>query len=210
VGGARRADNFRAMRILITAILIGMPMALGAQTQTPSIGAPTLAEVAKKNQEGSGKDGKPAKVFTNDDLKPVVAPLPPPAPAGGDAPAAPAAPPAAAAASAADTPQAAGASGDKPGETRDRTYWSKRVAAEKARLEQDRVLADALQSRINALNADFVNRDDPAQRSRVAADRQKAIAELDRMKNVIAADQKAIAATEEEARRANVPAGWLR
>jgi hypothetical protein len=199
------------MRTLITAILIGMPVALGAQAQTPSIGAPTLAEVAKKNQEARSKDGKPAKVFTNDDLKPVVAPLPPPSSSGAaaDAPAAATADAAAPAAGAA--PQAAAApAAEKPAETRDRTYWSKRVAEEKARLEQDRVLADALQSRINALNADFVNRDDPAQRSQVAADRQKAMAELNRLKNAITADQKAIAATEEEARRSGVPPGWLR
>ena len=57
---------------------------------------------------------------------------------------------------------------------------------------------------------DFVNRDDPAQRAVLASDRQKAIGELDRLKKQIEADKKAIADLEEEARRANVPPGWLR
>jgi hypothetical protein len=69
---------------------------------------------------------------------------------------------------------------------------------------------EALQSRINALSTDFVNRDDPAQRSVIAADRQKAMAELDRVKQESAELQKAIAAIQEEGRRAGAPAGWLR
>lgn len=204
-----RTDNFRAMRILIMAILIGTAVVRGAQAQTPSVGAPTLAEVAKKNQEARGKDGKPVKVFTNDDLKPVVAPMP--AASGSPADAAAAAAATDPAATAADKSQASSSPAvEKPADVRDRSYWNTRVASEKERLEQDKVLAEALQSRINALNTDFVNRDDPAQRSRVAADRQRAAAELDRVKNAIVADQKAIAATAEEARRSGVPAGWLR
>lgn len=206
-----RSDNFRTMRTLIPVLLLSLPCAAIAAAQSPpSIGAPTLAEVAKKNQEARGKDGKPAKVFTNDDLKPVVAPPPPDPPASTPASnASPASPSAdAAPADSAQTPAAAADA--KPAETRDRAYWSKRIAADRSKLEQDRVLADAMQSRINALNADFVNRDDPAQRSKVASDRQRAMSELDRLKKAIADDQKAIAATEEEARRSNVPAGWLR
>jgi hypothetical protein len=77
-------------------------------------------------------------------------------------------------------------------------------------LDRDKTYADAMQSRVNALTTDFVNRDDPAQRSVIEADRQKALAELDRLKNSIADTQKAITQLEEEARRANVPPGWLR
>ena len=36
-----------------------------------------------------------------------------------------------------------------------------------------------MQTRINALTTDFVNRDDPAQRAVIEHDRQKALAELD-------------------------------
>ena len=44
----------------------------------------------------------------------------------------------------------------------------------------------------------------------ISADRQKALAELDRTQKAVAADTKAIAALDEEARRAGVPPGWLR
>ncbi len=80
----------------------------------------------------------------------------------------------------------------------------------RSQFEQDQVLADALQTRINSLSADFVNRDDPAQRAVIAQNRQRAIVELDRLTKAIAEGKKAIADLEEEARRASVPPGWLR
>jgi hypothetical protein len=72
------------------------------------------------------------------------------------------------------------------------------------------MFAEALQTRINSLTTDFVNRDDPYQRARIGEDRQKALAEMDRVKADIEAAKKKIADAEEEARRAGVPPGWLR
>jgi len=69
---------------------------------------------------------------------------------------------------------------------------------------------DSLQSRINALTTDFVNRDDPAQRAKIEGDRKAALAELERVKQELNDQQKAITAIEDEARRAGVPVGWLR
>ena len=66
------------------------------------------------------------------------------------------------------------------------------------------------QNRIDSLTTDFVNRDDPAQQSQIRADREKALAELDRVKKVVEEDRRAIPELEEEARREGVPAGWLR
>ena len=80
----------------------------------------------------------------------------------------------------------------------------------RAALDRTRLFADALQSRINALNTDFVNRDDPAQRSVIEQDRIKALAELERVKKEMAEQTKAIAAIQDEARKAGVPAGWVR
>ena len=77
-------------------------------------------------------------------------------------------------------------------------------------LQRDQTYVDALQTRVNSLATDFVNRDDPAQRAVLASERQKALGELDRLKKQIEATKKAIADLEEEARRANVPPGWLR
>jgi hypothetical protein len=72
------------------------------------------------------------------------------------------------------------------------------------------IMRSALESRINALQTDFVNVDDPAQKAVIAQDRQKAIdetartiAELDKLK-------KEIADIQEEARKAGVPPGWVR
>jgi hypothetical protein len=88
--------------------------------------------------------------------------------------------------------------------------WRQRMGLLRDQFERDTVIADALQSRINALTTDFVNRDDPAQRAVIEADRIRARAELDRTRMAIDADVTAIQALEEEARRAGVPAGWLR
>jgi hypothetical protein len=70
--------------------------------------------------------------------------------------------------------------------------------------------AEAFQSRVNALTTDFVNRDDPYQRAQIAVDRQKALAELERVKTEIVRLKQQIADIEEEARQAGVPPGWLR
>jgi hypothetical protein len=60
------------------------------------------------------------------------------------------------------------------------------------------------------LSNDFESRDDPAQKTTIGADRQKALAELDRVRQEIQQHQKAITDIQEEARKANVPAGWVR
>ena len=84
------------------------------------------------------------------------------------------------------------------------------MTAARAAIERSRLFAESLQSRINALTTDFVNRDDPAQRAKIETDRKAALAELDRVKKEMETQQKEIAAVEDEARRAGVPSGWLR
>ena len=82
--------------------------------------------------------------------------------------------------------------------------------AARAALDRSKIFADALQSRINALTTDFTNRDDPAQRAQIEVDRQRALAELDRVKKEIADQTKAISDIQEDARKAGVPPGWVR
>jgi hypothetical protein len=106
-------------------------------------------------------------------------------------------------------PQPADSQEPAPG-ARDEKYWRGRLAAERDGLQRAEMFAEALQSRINALSTDFVARDDPAQRSTIGKDRDKALAELARVKQEIVAHSKAIAGIQEEARRAGVPAGWVR
>ena len=77
-------------------------------------------------------------------------------------------------------------------------------------LQRQELFLEALQSRVNALTTDFVNRDDPAQRAQIAADRQKALGEMEAVRKEIDAAKKQLADLEEEARKAGVPPGWLR
>ena len=92
----------------------------------------------------------------------------------------------------------------------DAATWRKRRETIETALERSKTFAEALQSRINGLTADFSARDDPAQRNIVATERQKALTELDRVKREIAQNTKALADLQEEARKSGVPAGWLR
>jgi hypothetical protein len=57
---------------------------------------------------------------------------------------------------------------------------------------------------------DFINRDDPVQRAQIDQQRVKAVAELERTQREVENNKKAIGAIEEDARKAGVPAGWLR
>ncbi|MGD9905832.1 MAG: hypothetical protein AB7U83_20355 [Vicinamibacterales bacterium] len=185
------------------AFLLGaLPVAADAQS---------LAAVARR-EEARRKDlPSSSKVYTNQDLRrDPTTPMPPPpaaadtaAPTGthGAGSGAPAASPAPAEAPPAD---AAG------GPARDQKYWQDRISGARAELERSRTFADALQSRIAALTTDFVNRDDPAQRAVIEQNRLKAVAELERVQREIAAHAKTISGIEDEARRAGVPAGWLR
>ncbi|MBI4265785.1 MAG: hypothetical protein HY657_15525 [Acidobacteria bacterium] len=173
--------------------------------------AQSVADIARQEAARRKAITTPGKVYTNDNLRrepPSTASVPAPpaaAPAVQPQGAEPgqAAPAGAAEAAAAPPPAAA-----EP--VRDEAYWRQRLTAEREALARAQIFAEALQSRINALTTDFVNRDDPAQRDVIAADRQTALAELERVQREIQDHQKAIAGIQEEARRAGVPPGWLR
>ena len=93
---------------------------------------------------------------------------------------------------------------------KDEKYWRDRLAVARDALRRSQTFADALQSQINGLYTEFVNMSDPAQRALIEQKRLAAIAEQDRVKADIVKQTKALADIEDEARRANVPAGWLR
>lgn len=176
------------------------------------VSAQSLAEVARQEEERRKAIQAPGKRYTNESLRPepppstpppsAAAPSQPPSTPSGDAtPPADAAPPA--------TPEAP-AGQPAPPAPQTEADWRKRVAGARDALTRSQMFSEALQSRINALATDFVNRDDPVQRDQIAAERQKALAELDRVRREIEDQQKAIAAIQEEARKAGVPAGWVR
>lgn len=202
----------RCLVFVITAGLLSTAIpVLHAQSTTS-----TLADVAKKEQDRRAKV-KDGKSYTNKDLKEG----PPPSVVSSSDPVSTApkdmgpkpADPAPAAGDSADG-KAATKDGAKPATDaaggKDQDYWRKRITSMRDQLERDKVLADALQSRINALTTDFVNRDDPAQRAVIQGDRNRALQELDRMRKQVEDDIVAIKGIEEEARAAGVPAGWLR
>jgi hypothetical protein len=184
---------------------------LAAALVLPSIGAaqtPTLGDLAKREQERRKATKSSDKILTNKDL-PASAQQPAPA-SGSATPSTPAT-----AAAPAGGPSKPAATGDDKkvagtSDQRDETWWRKRVTEARESLRRNEAFLEALQSRINALSTDFVNRDDPYQRAKVAEDRQKALAEMDRLKADVELGKKQIEDIEEEARKAGVPPGWLR
>jgi hypothetical protein len=175
--------------------------------------AQSLGDVAKKEEERR-KQTPAGKVYTNKDLGSVPPSSAPPPPMSGDVKDAKDSKDGKDAAKdgkdAAKDDKGAAKDDKAKGETHDQKYWSERRKGLQLALDRDSTYIDALQSRINGLTTEFVNRDDPAQRNRIDGERQKAIAELARLKKQIEDDKKAIADLEEEARRAGVPPGWLR
>ena len=188
----------RAFRFLSLATVLLILSGSGAL-----LGAQSLADVAKKEEERRKSTPQASKVYTNKDLSPVpggAAPPPPAATDGKDAKEAPAAKDA-----------KDGKGGDaKDGAVKDQKYWSEKMKALREQLDRDQTFLDAIQNKINSLTTEFVNRDDPAQRNVIEQNRQKALAELARLQKAIIDEKKAITDFEEEARRAGVSPGWLR
>jgi hypothetical protein len=191
---------------ILAALLILVPAVAGAQT---------LVDVAKAEEARRKTVDKPAKVYTNGDLRSdITTPATPPAAPASGTSAAPA--PAGSAAASGEASAASGASTAKPQAPaaatalRDETYWRGRISTARDAVNRSRMFLEALQSRINALTTQVINRDDPYQQSSLEQERAKNLAELERVKKEIDDQTKAIAAIEDEARRAGVPSGWLR
>ncbi len=186
------------MSIFFVTAFVGTAMPLPAQS---------LADLAKKADES--RKGAKGKVYTNKDVGDIPPAAAPQTNAATDAKPATTTTPAGTPASggASTTPDAAA---DKSAAPKDQAAWAERMKTLRGKLDRDRAFAAALQSQINGLNADFVNRDDPAQKSIIEQNRNKALAELARVQKDVTADTKAISDAEEEARKSGVPVGWLR
>jgi hypothetical protein len=190
-------------RIMPSRILVylGVAMLLASAVVAS---AQSLADVARAEEARRKTVKARSKTYTNDDLKgggsdssPVASPsVSEPAP--GAKPAEAAGKP--------DPVKEAAAQDPK----KDEKYWRDRITAAQQSLARNTVLVDALQSRVNALNTDFVNADDPGQRALVEQNRTTALTEMARVKKDIDTKTKEIATIQEEARKANVPPGWLR
>jgi hypothetical protein len=169
-------------------------------TSTPA----SFVEAAQKESLRRHLAGRSAHALTNQDLSdaPAAVYMPPgqaqAATADPLTPPPPPQPPAAGNGSAAQTPP------------RDEPWWRDRMAKTRASLERSRVLADALQSQINGLQTDVINRDDPAQRAQLQRQLQRALDEHDRLTQQIARDEQTIKDIQTEARRNGIPPGWIR
>lgn len=195
------------MTNLSAAFIVRLLSATGlAAALVVTAGAQSLGELAKREEARRKAIKTPGKVLTNDTIRSTVPSSAPAAPPSTPAQQAPAS----------STPGAAAPAGtaEKPKPEADpkaqETAWRQRMTAARDSLQRSQMFAEALQSRINGLTTDFTSRDDPAQRAVIANDRQKALAELDRVRNDITRQTKAIADIQEEARRGGVPPGWLR
>jgi hypothetical protein len=177
---------------LIAAALLALAVPVYAQS---------LGEIAKREAERRKTLPVAVKTYTNEDLKK----LPPMAAETSVKPAEPA--------TAGDPAKPTEIKPDAalpPAAAKDEKFWRGRITAVKDDIRRNESFRDALQVQIDALTNDFAARDDPAQRAKIADDRQKKLAELDRVKVDIEKATKQIGEIEEEARRAGVPPGWLR
>ena len=189
---ARLVTGFPRHAVALTAVLGLLAVA--------SLSAQSLGAVAKETEAKRKTAKSSGKVYTNDSLK--SDPRDVSTPAAAPAAATPSQPDATA-----DDKTKQDASGKQ---VKDEAYWRDRIKAERDALARAETFAAALQSQINGLYAEFTACQAPPQCNEVSAKRQKSIAELDRVKKEVAQHTKGIADIQEEARRAGVPAGWVR
>jgi len=196
----------KSLRLLARSALVSA-VAVIAWVAVSRAQTPTLGEVAKKEADRRKAQPATGKVYTNKDLPATAQKPAPSSPAPAAESSAPADPVAAATAKAGDqkavesTPQ---------GDQKTEAYWKNRMAAARDELRRSQMFAEALQTRINALNKDVATRDNPVQRGRASEDRNEALAELNRVKKDVERGTKQIADIEEEARKAGVPPAWVR
>ncbi len=185
-------------------------------TVTTSAQETSLAAVAKQERARRASIGEKSKVYTNDDLRggPRLTTGTPPLTGSSIEPAGPNTTPSADAAvldgpNGPETePGLDGPNGPETGQGEE--YWRNRIMTARDERRRADLMAAALQNRVDGLWADFTARDDPYQRAEIGQARIEALEELEQTKaDVLRLDQE-IRDTQEEARRAGVPPGWLR
>ena len=180
---------------------------------TAGMAQQSLADVARQEKERRAgiAEAEKAKVYTNDDLRAggrlttgssrPAATTQPDGPDGTEAPAA-------------DPDMVPGPttapSEEGVGGPRDEEYWRTRIASTREAKDRAELMAAALQNRVDGLWAEFTAVDDPNQRTLVEQQRQQALAELDNVQTQVETLDQEVGNIREEARRAGVPAGWLR
>ena len=170
----------------------------------PVLAQPPLADVArqeKERREAIAEDDR-AKVYTNDDLRGgprLTTAVTVPQPAETD--------PLLPTATAPDTDPPDTLAGEPD---RDEAYWRDRITGAREAKQRAELVTAALQNRVDGLWAQFTARDDPFQRATIEQDRLDALDELANTQADVERLDQEIRDIREEARRAGVPAGWLR
>lgn len=198
------ADKIHMKRVLAITITLAVACPIVASAQVSS--TVSLAEVARKEGERRKTAKKATRVITNANLGVNEVNLPPKS-----------------------MPSFAGSSNQTPSNTspgsptipggkaepataggKDQAFWQNRVKSAMEDLRRTEMFASSLQTKINSLRTDFVNRDNRVEREKIQMDLNASLAELEKLTKEINDKRKAIAAIEDEARKAGVPPGWLR
>jgi hypothetical protein len=186
----------RVIAITVTLIIACASLTYGQVSSTVS-----LADVARKEEARRKTAKKATKVFTNANLAtpdtPISVVSSSPSVSSNTS-------------SSSTEPTIPGGKAEPPPPKGDQAFWQGRISQARTALTRSQMFADSLQTKINSLRTDFTNRDNRVEREKIQQDLNTALAELERLKKEIDAQQKAITAIEDEARRANVPSGWLR
>jgi hypothetical protein len=182
------------MKFQKSLIVIPVVLALQASLSAQSLADVANAEAARRKTAKAG-----TKVYTNEDLGRTSGTSPAPSQPVAAAPAARVADPAA-------KPE-----DKKPIDpTKTENYWRDRAVAIQQSLSRNKLLLEALQSQVNAMNAEFMNTDDPGQRGLLQVRLQRATGELQRVQQDVEKQTKAASDLQEEARKSGIPAGWVR
>ena len=198
------ADKIHMKRVLAITITLAVVCPCAAAAQVSS--TVSLAEVARKEEARRKTAKKATRVITNANLGANEVDLPPrsmPSFAGSSnatpsntSPGSPTIP--------------GGQAPAQPGGGKDQAYWQGRMKSAMDDLSRTEMFASSLQTKINSLRTDFVNRDNRVEREKIQQDLNASLAELERLNKEVNEKRKAISAVEEEARKAGVPPGWMR
>jgi hypothetical protein len=181
---------------LLAAYGLGFSLAQAQQETAP---APSLGDLAQKQKANRSKAARPAKVFTNDNL-PARPPEESPTAATGMS----------------QTPgdQLGGATGGNPSppsEAQGEQYFRTKMSLLEGRLEEDRRQLNVLEQKLSQNQMQYYPDPNKAlQQEYSRSDITKLNQDIDKKKQEIAGDQKAIDDLQGELRRVNGDPGWLR
>jgi hypothetical protein len=98
----------------------------------------------------------------------------------------------------------------EPVEPRGESWWRQRVATIRSKITRDEEQVAARELEIPRLDGQAVSRDDPAQQASLRKQGSDARSELETLRTSVGAARRELSALLEEARRLDVPPGWLR